>query len=258
MAGRFMKIKRIIIPFITLVIMTSQLAGCASMSSDEMLKSMQESPDVSIEYAIPDEEQQSLDATHVIGSDGQQITVDTQDNLDIGLIDSDEDQVTELTHEELIEIFELAYDSKSALAGEIPLDALIKQELHIMPYFVAPNKQLPEDYEEQYRAWRPVETQEPEQQQETSNPEQQQNQTQQSSQTSKPNSGGQQQSSKPNTNTNNGTTSSTFEVDDGTDSSLISNGDRGQQITQEELKEGLDPNQNPWDDNTEIFYGGGG
>ena len=169
MAGRFMKVKRIIIPFITLVIMTSQLAGCATMNSDEMLKSMQESPDVSIEYAIPDEEQQSLDATHVIGSDGQQIIVDTQDNLDIGLIDSDEDQVTELTYDELIEIFELAYDSKSALAGEIPVDALIKQELHIMPYFVAPNKQLPEDYEDQYRAWRPVETQEPEQQQTSQN-----------------------------------------------------------------------------------------
>ena len=115
-----MKVKRIVIPFITLVIMTSQLAGCATMNSDEMLKSMNESPDVSIEYAIPDEEQQSLDATHVIGSDGKQIIVDTQDTLDIGLIDSDEDQVTELTHEELIEIFELAYDSKSALAGEIP------------------------------------------------------------------------------------------------------------------------------------------
>lgn len=256
-----MKVKRIIIPFITLVIMTSQLAGCATMNSDEMLKSMQESPDVSIEYAIPDEEQQSLDATHVIGSDGQQIIVDTQDNLDIGLIDSDEDQVTELTHEELIEIFELAYDSKSALAGEIPIDALIKQELHIMPYFVAPNKQLPEDYEDQYRAWRPVETQEPEQQQETSNPEQQQNQTQQSqtqqsSQTSKPNSGGQQQSSKPNTNTNGGTTSSTVEVDDSTPGVTIGVG--GTHGTQEELTEGIDPNQNPWDVQGEIFYGGGG
>ena len=230
--------------------MTSQLAGCATMSSNEMLQSMQESPDVSIEYAIPDEEQQSLDATHVMGSAGQQIIVDTQDNLDIGLVDSAEDQVTELTHDELIEIFELAYDSKSALAGEIPVDALIKQELHIMPYFVAPNKQLPEDYEDQYRAWRPVEKQEPEQQQ---------NQTQQSGQTNKPNSEGQQQSSKPNTNTNNSATSGPpVEVDDGTDSSLISNGDRGHQITQEELKEGLDPNQNPWDDNTEIFYGGGG
>ena len=240
-----MKIKRIIIPFITLVIMTSQLAGCATMSSDEMLKSMNESPDVSIEYAIPDEEQQSLDATHVIGSDGKQIIVDTQDNLDIGLIDSDEDQVTELTHEELIEIFELAYDSKSALAGEIPIDALIKQELHIMPYFVAPNKQLPEDYEDQYRAWRPVETQEPEQQQ---------SQTQQSSQTSKPNSGGQQQSSKPNTNTNGGTTSSTVEVDDSSigisSGSILSDPSK--------LTEGIDPNQNPWDVQGEIFYGGGG
>ena len=240
-----MKVKRIVIPFITLVIMTSQLAGCATMNSDEMLKSMNESPDVSIEYAIPDEEQQSLDATHMIGSDGQQIIVDTQDNLDIGLIDSDEDQVTELTHEELIEIFELAYDSKSALAGEIPIDALIKQELHIMPYFVAPNKQLPEDYEDQYRAWRPVETQEPEQQQ---------NQTQQSSQTSKPNSGGQQQSSKPNTNTNGGTTSSTVEVDDSSigisSGSILSDPSK--------LTEGIDPNQNPWDVQGEIFYGGGG
>ncbi len=239
-----MKVKRIVIPFITLVIMTSQLAGCATMNSDEMLKSMNESPDVSIEYAIPDEEQQSLDATHVIGSDGKQIIVDTQDNLDIGLIDSDEDQVTELTHEELIEIFELAYDSKSALAGEIPIDALIKQELHIMPYFVAPNKQLPEDYEDQYRAWRPVETQEPEQQQ---------SQTQQSSQTSKPNSGGQQQSSKPNTNTNGGTTSSTVEVDDSSigisSGSILSDPSK--------LTEGIDPNQNPWDVQGKIFYGGG-
>lgn len=239
-----MKVKRIVIPFITLVIMTSQLAGCATMNSDEMLKSMNESPDVSIEYAIPDEEQQSLDATHVIGSDGKQIIVDTQDNLDIWLIDSDEDQVTELTHEELIEIFELAYDSKSALAGEIPIDALIKQELHIMPYFVAPNKQLPEDYEDQYRAWRPVETQEPEQQQ---------SQTQQSSQTSKPNSGGQQQSSKPNTNTNGGTTSSTVEVDDSSigisSGSILSDPSK--------LTEGIDPNQNPWDVQGKIFYGGG-
>ena len=239
-----MKVKRIVIPFITLVIMTSQLAGCATMNSDEMLKSMNESPDVSIEYAIPDEEQQSLDATHVIGSDGKQIIVDTQDNLDIGLIDSDEDQVTELTHEELIEIFELAYDSKSALAGEIPIDALIKQELHIMPYFVAPNKQLPEDYEDQYRAWRPVETQEPEQQQ---------SQTQQSSQTSKPNSGGQQQSSKPNTNTNGGTTSSTVDVDDSSigisSGSILSDPSK--------LTEGIDPNQNPWDVQGKIFYGGG-
>ena len=170
-------------------------------------------------------------------------------------------ELEELSGAELESYFQLAYDSKSALAGEIPVDALIKQELHIMPYFVAPNKQLPEDYEDQYRAWRPVETQEPEQQQETSNPEQQQNQTQQSqtqqsSQTSKPNSGGQQQSSKSNTNTNGGTTSSTVEVDDSTPGVTIGVG--GTHGTQEELTEGINPNQNPWDVQGEIFYGGGG
>ena len=167
-------------------------------------------------------------------------------------------ELEELSGAELESYFQLAYDSKSALAGEIPVDALIKQELHIMPYFVAPNKQLPEDYEDQYRAWRPVETQEPEQQQETSNPEQQQNQTQQSqtqqsSQTSKPNSGGQQQSSKPNTNTNGGTTSSTVEVDDSSigisSGSILSDPSK--------LTEGIDPNQNPWDVQGKIFYGGG-
>ena len=49
--------------------MTSQLAGCATMSSNEMLETMQESQDVSIEYAIPDTGQQSIDATQVIDVD---------------------------------------------------------------------------------------------------------------------------------------------------------------------------------------------
>lgn len=231
--------------------MTSQLAGCATMNSDEMLKSMQESPDVSIEYAIPDEEQQSLDATHVIGSDGQQIIVDTQDNLDIGLIDSDEDQVTELTYDELIEIFELAYDSKSALAGEIPVDALIKQELHIMPYFVAPNKQLPEDYEDQYRAWRPVETQEPEQQQTSQNT------------TSTTNDGGITQG-KPQGSTQQGKPQGGGQPsgDSGTGPIIEDDGSSGlttgiETTDPSVLTEGIDPNQNPWDVQGEIFYGGG-
>ena len=113
-----------------------------------------------------------------------------------------------------------------------------------MKFLSTPVLLIPEDYEDQYRAWRPVETQEPEQQQ---------SQTQQSSQTSKPNSGGQQQSSKPNTNTNGGTTSSTVEVDDSSigisSGSILSDPSK--------LTEGIDPNQNPWDVQGKIFYGGG-
>ena len=75
MASRFMKIKRVIIPFMTLVVMTSQLAGCATVTSDETLKSRNESPDASIEYTIPDAGKQSLDASEVINVGDQQLRV---------------------------------------------------------------------------------------------------------------------------------------------------------------------------------------
>ena len=109
MASRFMKIKRVIIPFMTLVVMTSQLAGCATMTSDEMLKSMNESPDVSIEYAIPDPDKQSLDATQVIGTGDQQIISDS--DSDIGLIEDQNDQkLEEISHDELLVVFEQEYE----------------------------------------------------------------------------------------------------------------------------------------------------
>jgi hypothetical protein len=115
MAGRFMKIKRVVIPFMTLVVMTSQLAGCATMTSDEMLKSMNESPDVSIEYAIPDPDKQSLDATQVIDIGGQQIVSDSDSGGDIGLIENQDNQEkTELSGDELIRYFQLAYGTSTS------------------------------------------------------------------------------------------------------------------------------------------------
>ena len=130
MAGRFMKVKRIVIPFITLVIMTSQLAGCASMSSDEMLKSMQESPDVSIEYAIPDEEQQSLDASGVINIGDQQIVSDSDSEGDIGVIDNQQ-EVKELSGAELLDYFQLSYDTINDIMPSRSTDEKISYELHI-------------------------------------------------------------------------------------------------------------------------------
>ena len=52
----------------------------------------EESPDVSIEYAIPDPGQQSLDATQVIDVDGEQIVTDTSDDTEIGLMADEEQQ----------------------------------------------------------------------------------------------------------------------------------------------------------------------
>lgn len=160
-------------------------------------------------------------------------------------------ELEELSGAELESYFQLAYDSKSALAGEIPVDALIKQELHIMPYFVAPNKQLPEDYEDQYRAWRPVETQEPEQQQTSQNT------------TSTTNDGGITQG-KPQGSTQQGKPQGGGQPsgDSGTGPIIEDDGSSGlttgiETTDPSVLTEGIDPNQNPWDVQGEIFYGGG-
>ena len=158
MASRFMKIKRVIIPFMTLVVMTSQLAGCATMTSDEMLKSMNESPDVSIEYAIPDPGKQSLDASGVINVGDQQFVSDTDSDgdSDIGLIDNQGTQeLEEISHDELIAIFEENYEISKSIYNSDD-EEVIRSELEMIKIIVkSMDKSLPSDYEAQYRVWRP-------------------------------------------------------------------------------------------------------
>lgn len=149
-----MKVKRIVIPFITLVIMTSQLAGCATMNSDEMLKSMQESPDVSIEYAIPDEEQQSLDASGVINVGDTQFVSDSDSEGDIGLIDTQQ-ELEEISHDELLVVFGQQYEISKEIYNS-DSEETIQNELEMIRITVeCMDKSLPSDYETQYRAWRP-------------------------------------------------------------------------------------------------------
>ena len=158
MASRFMKIKRVIIPFMTLVVMTSQLAGCATMTSDEMLKSMNESPDVSIEYAIPDPDKQSLDASGVINVGDQQFVSDSDSDgdSDIGLIENqDSQELQEISHDELIAIFEENYEISKSIYNSDD-EEVIRSELEMIKIIVkSMDKSLPSDYEAQYRAWRP-------------------------------------------------------------------------------------------------------
>ncbi|MFG6373563.1 MAG: SH3 domain-containing protein [Oscillospiraceae bacterium] len=157
MASRFMKIKRVVIPFMTLVVMTSQLAGCATMTSDEMLKSMNESPDVSIEYAIPDPGKQSLDASEVINVGDQQFVSDSDtDSDDIGLIENQGTQeLEEISHDELIAIFEENYEISKSIYNSDD-EEVIRSELEMIKIIVkSMDKSLPSDYETQYRAWRP-------------------------------------------------------------------------------------------------------
>lgn len=153
-----MKIKRVIIPFMTLVVMTSQLAGCATMTSDEMLKSMNESPEVSIEYAIPDPDKQSLDASGAINVGDQQFVSDsdTDGDSDIGLIENQGTQeLEEISHDELIAIFEENYEISKSIYNSDD-EEVIRSELEMIKIIVkSMDKSLPSDYEAQYRAWRP-------------------------------------------------------------------------------------------------------
>ena len=53
MSGKFMKVKRIIIPTITAVIIASQLAGCAAMTSNELLDAINRGDQIEIEIVDP-------------------------------------------------------------------------------------------------------------------------------------------------------------------------------------------------------------
>ena len=54
MSGKYMKIKRVIIPTITMLVIASQLFGCASASKKDAYNMLQESAEIELEYAVPD------------------------------------------------------------------------------------------------------------------------------------------------------------------------------------------------------------
>ena len=62
MSGKFMKIKKIIIPTITMVIIASQLFGCSCSTKDELNKMINNSEEIVIEVAEPDFEEQGTES----------------------------------------------------------------------------------------------------------------------------------------------------------------------------------------------------
>lgn len=62
MSGKFIKIKKIIIPTITMVIIASQLFGCACNSQDELNKMINNSEKIVIELAELDYEEQGIES----------------------------------------------------------------------------------------------------------------------------------------------------------------------------------------------------
>ena len=54
MSEKYMKIKRVIIPTITMVVIASQLFGCSSASKQEAYNMLQNSEAVELEIAVPE------------------------------------------------------------------------------------------------------------------------------------------------------------------------------------------------------------
>ena len=63
MSGKFMNVKRIIIPTITMVVIASQLMGCAAVSKSELLTLLEQGENIEIEVASPINEEQGEEQT---------------------------------------------------------------------------------------------------------------------------------------------------------------------------------------------------
>ena len=61
MSGKFMKVKRFAIPTLTLVIIASQLMGCAAANQSELLEMINQGDQIEIEVAIPINEEQGTE-----------------------------------------------------------------------------------------------------------------------------------------------------------------------------------------------------
>ena len=91
MASRFMRIKKVVIPLITLVILVSQISGCAIMNRDDATGILADNDEVVVEYAEPDE---NAGADGVAGQIDTSVPEDTSEDLEdtedaeIGVVDN--------------------------------------------------------------------------------------------------------------------------------------------------------------------------
>ena len=88
MASKFMRIKRIVIPLITLVILVSQISGCAIMNRDDAAGILADNDEVVVEYAEPDE---NVGTEGIAGQIDTSVPEDTSEDLEdaeIGVVDN--------------------------------------------------------------------------------------------------------------------------------------------------------------------------
>lgn len=165
MARRFMKIRRVVIPFLTLAIMLSQLSGCAVVSPEDIVDNPD---DVTLVIEEPDLDAEAGDKD-TVDINGTQYDISDPANSNVP-------QKTEvlLTTEELHALFNKEYDTerfaKSNLYADQYKDFYLKLpareigtqvDANVYSYIESTvkgaayaGKILPDDGFEQYVAWR--------------------------------------------------------------------------------------------------------
>lgn len=164
MARKYMKIRRVVIPFLTLAIMLSQLSGCAVVSPEDIVDNPD---DVTLVIEEPDLDTETDKNT--VDIDGKQYDISDQANNNVP-------QKTEvlITTEELHALFKKEYDTerfaKSNLYADQYKDFYLKLparevgtqvDANVYSYIESTvkgaeynGKILPDDGFEQYVAWR--------------------------------------------------------------------------------------------------------
>lgn len=164
MARKYMKIRRVVIPFLTLAIMLSQLSGCAVVSPEDIVDNPD---DVTLVIEEPDLDTEADKDT--VDIDGKQYDIS-------GTANSDVPQKKEvlLTTEELHALFKKEYDTERFAKSNLYADQykdfymkLLAREIgtqvdaNVYSYIESTvkgagyeGKILPDDGFEQYVAWR--------------------------------------------------------------------------------------------------------
>ena len=88
MASKFMRIKKIVIPLITLVILVSQISGCAIMNRDDAAGILADNDEVVVEYAEPDENAGADGAAGQIDTSVPEDTSEDLEDAEIGVVDN--------------------------------------------------------------------------------------------------------------------------------------------------------------------------
>ena len=159
MAKKHMKIFNVVVPFVTVVILVSQIVGALFMSEGTLLDMMKDIHDFEIEIAVEDKEHSgsglwgSTGSEHSTGTTENNQTIEQDPNA--GIVDTSDN--TLLTESELHKIFEGAYlESIYNMRFHLGKSAefLLLAEHTRIEQACPLDKELPEDYKEQYRVWR--------------------------------------------------------------------------------------------------------